>query len=79
MTLEGLSGQLCCLAAPLAARGMKLPLPAVNDEEGPRLALSLPPVVDAHVHLFPDSMFEAIWKRFDTYGWLVRYISRRSR
>ena len=73
MTLDTMPGPLCCMAAPLAARGMKLPLPALNDEEGPRLPALLPPVVDAHVHLFPDPMFEAIWKWFDTYGWPVRY------
>jgi uncharacterized protein len=70
---EQLPEGLCCVAGPLLKRGMKLPLPAANDEEGPRLPLSLPPVVDAHVHLFPDAMFEAIWKWFDTYGWPVRY------
>ncbi len=73
MNIEELPGPLCCVAAPLAERGMKLPLAAVNDEEGPRLPLLLPPVVDAHVHLFPDAMFEAIWKWFETYGWPIRY------
>lgn len=71
--LEELPSQLCCLAAPLEKRGMSLPLPAVNDREGPHLPLTLPPVVDAHIHLFPDAMFDAIWKWFDTYGWPVRY------
>ena len=66
-------GPLCCMAAPWAAQGMQLPLPALDDEEGPRLPALLPPVVDAHVHLFPDPMFEAIWKWFDAYGWPVRY------
>ena len=50
-----------------------MPGPALNDEEGPRLPDSLPPVVDAHVHLFPDKVFEAIWRWFDKYGWPVRY------
>ncbi len=52
---------------------MTLPLPALNDEEGARLPRSLPPVVDAHVHLFPDAVFEAVWRWFDTYGWPIRY------
>jgi predicted TIM-barrel fold metal-dependent hydrolase len=30
-------------------------------------------LVDAHVHLFPDKMFEAIWRWFDTYAWNIRY------
>ncbi len=31
------------------------------------------PVVDAHVHLFPPRVFEAIWRWFDTHGWPIRY------
>jgi predicted TIM-barrel fold metal-dependent hydrolase len=50
-----------------------LPLPAVNDEEGLRLPEGLPPVVDAHVHLFPDPVAEAIWRWFEKYGWPIRY------
>jgi predicted TIM-barrel fold metal-dependent hydrolase len=50
-----------------------LPLPALNDPEGERLPQPLPPVVDAHVHLFPDVMFSAIWQWFERFGWPVRY------
>ncbi|HEX8820856.1 MAG TPA: amidohydrolase family protein [Archangium sp.] len=49
------------------------PLPALEDEEGPRLPEGLPPVVDAHIHLFPDPVFEAVWRWFDQYGWPIRY------
>lgn len=63
----------CCLAAPLEARGFTLPLPALHDEEGPRLPASLPPVVDAHVHLFPDRVFESLWRWFDAHAWPIRY------
>jgi uncharacterized protein len=49
------------------------PLPALNDEEGPRLPEGLPPVIDAHVHLFPGPLFEAIWAWFERHGWPVRY------
>jgi predicted TIM-barrel fold metal-dependent hydrolase len=28
---------------------------------------------DAHVHLFPGKIFEALWRWFDTYGWSIRY------
>ena len=67
-------GAACCLAASaMRAEGIHLPLPAVNDEEGPRLPDLLPPVVDAHVHLFPDAVFDALWKWFDTHAWPVRY------
>jgi uncharacterized protein len=49
------------------------PLPASDEAEGERLDPGLPPVVDAHVHLFPDRMFEAIWGWFDKFGWPIRY------
>ncbi|MEW6110528.1 MAG: amidohydrolase family protein [Thermodesulfobacteriota bacterium] len=48
-------------------------LPALNDLEGEAVPASLPPVVDAHVHLFPDGIFSAIRQWFDQYGWPVRY------
>lgn len=50
-----------------------LPLPALDDADGARLPDSLPPVVDAHVHLFPDRVFEAIWRWFDAHGWPIRH------
>lgn len=46
---------------------------ALHDEEGPRVPAGLPPVVDAHVHLFPPPLFEAIWRWFDRHGWPIRY------
>jgi predicted TIM-barrel fold metal-dependent hydrolase len=49
------------------------PMPALDDEDGARLPADLPPVVDAHVHLFPDAVFEAIWTWFDAHGWPVRH------
>jgi uncharacterized protein len=56
-----------------APGGFTMPLPALNDVEGPALPEALPPVVDAHVHLFPDRIFEAVWRWFDAYGWPIRY------
>lgn len=55
------------------ASGMALPLPAVDDEEGLSVPAELPPVVDAHVHVFPDAVFRAVWRWFDAFGWPVRY------
>lgn len=49
------------------------PLPALDDVEGPRVPASAPPIIDAHVHLFPDRLFEAVWSWFDKYGWEIRY------
>lgn len=50
--------------------GAKVPLPALGDAEGARLPESLPPVVDAHVHVFPDTLFAAVWRWFEAYGWV---------
>lgn len=44
-----------------------------DDEEGACVDPALPLVVDAHVHLFPDPLFEAIWRWFDVHGWPIRY------
>ena len=54
-------------------KDIQLPLPGVNDDEGDRLPAGLPLVVDAHVHLFPGALFDAVWGWFDVYGWPVRY------
>lgn len=70
--MHGIEGA-CCVAEPLVRQGIQLPMPALNDVEGPRLAEGLPPVVDAHVHLFPDGVFDALWRWFDANAWPVRY------
>jgi predicted TIM-barrel fold metal-dependent hydrolase len=49
------------------------PLPMIEDDEGDRVPDNLPPIVDAHVHLFPDTLFASIWQWFDQYGWPIRY------
>jgi predicted TIM-barrel fold metal-dependent hydrolase len=33
-------------------------------------------IVDAHVHLFPERVFEAIWRWFDKHAWTIRYRMR---
>ena len=48
-------------------------LPAVSDPEDDALPSGLPPVIDAHVHLFPDKLFASVRKWFDTYGWPIRH------
>ncbi len=30
-------------------------------------------IIDSHVHLFPDRLFNAIWEWFEKHGWSVRY------
>lgn len=52
---------------------LQTPLPALNDCEGAHVPESLPEVIDAHVHLFPDNLFDSIRKWFEKYGWPVRY------
>jgi len=52
---------------------LKPNLPGIDDEEGERLPQGLPPVVDAHVHIFPESIFSAIWAWFDENAWPIRY------
>jgi predicted TIM-barrel fold metal-dependent hydrolase len=53
--------------------GQTLPLPGIDDPEGDRLPAGLPPVVDAHVHVFPGRLFNAVWDWFDVNGWPIRY------
>jgi len=53
--------------------GLSLPLSALHDEEGDKVAEGSPPVVDAHVHVFPDALFKAVRLWFDNFGWPVRY------
>lgn len=36
-------------------------------------ALAAYPIIDAHVHVFPPRVFEAVWRWFDRYGWPIRY------
>jgi predicted TIM-barrel fold metal-dependent hydrolase len=50
-----------------------LPLPRIDDPEGDHVPDHLPPVVDAHVHVFPDLLFDAVWGWFAQFGWPVRY------
>jgi len=49
------------------------PLPALDDTEGERVFTDLPPVLDAHVHVFPDGLMDAVRGWFDQHGWPVRY------
>lgn len=52
---------------------LKSTLPSLNDAAGDCVPEHLPPVVDGHVHIFPDSIFDSIWQWFDRYGWPIRY------
>lgn len=52
---------------------LQSPLPAVHDPEGEKVPTGLPPVVDAHVHVFPDDLSIAIQGWFDRHGWPIRH------
>ncbi len=45
----------------------------LNDEEGEKVSSDFPPIIDSHVHLFPQAIFSSVWKWFDTHAWHVRY------
>ena len=64
----------CCLASTPTAHGILAEkLPGYEDAEGAHVDGALPAVVDTHVHLFPDGLFDAIWRWFETWGWPIRY------
>lgn len=52
---------------------LKPNLPSLEDKEGERVPEGLPRILDAHVHLFPESIFSAIWAWFDENAWPIRY------
>lgn len=51
---------------------VELPMPALGDPEGDRVPEGLD-VIDAHVHLFPPRVYEAIWRWFEANAWPIRY------
>ena len=65
-----MDGPVC---VPRWSQQVKLPLPALNDPEGDAVARDLPPVVDAHVHVFPDRVLESLYRWFDANAWPIRY------
>lgn len=58
-----------CLHA--MARGE--PMPSIDDEEGLSVPEGLGEIVDAHVHLFPPRVFDAVHRWFERHAWSVRY------
>jgi len=58
---------------------LKPNLPSINDQEGSKVPAGLPGVIDAHVHIFPSSLFSAIWQWFDENAWHIRYQLTSSR
>ena len=54
-------------------------MPFFNDQEGRIIPAGLPPVVDAHVHIFPQNVFSSQRKWFDDNAWHIRYQMNSSR
>jgi len=52
---------------------LQTPLPALDDREHDHVPQTLPAVIDAHVHLFPENLFASIWQWFEKFGWPIRY------
>ena len=48
-------------------------MPFSQDQEGQSVPSDLPPIIDAHVHIFPRKIFTSIWKWFDVHAWHIRY------
>lgn len=71
--LERSESDCRAMLAPCHAGFLAERLPALDDAEGARVPEALPEVVDAHVHVFPDGLFQALWRWFEAYGWPVRY------
>ena len=46
---------------------------SINDSEDAKVPSGLPPVIDAHVHIFPESYFLAVREWFDKNAWHIRY------
>ena len=44
-----------------------------REEGGKSLPDGIPALIDAHVHVFPTGIFNAVRKWFDTHAWSVRY------
>ncbi len=52
---------------------LKPNMPSFNDLEGETVPAGLPAVIDAHVHIFPRSIFAAVWQWFEENAWRIRY------
>ena len=48
-------------------------MPTLYDAEGDRVPDDFPPVIDAHVHIFPNAIFSAVWKWFSAHAYPIRY------
>jgi predicted TIM-barrel fold metal-dependent hydrolase len=66
-------GCLAELVASYRTGAESFPMQPLGDDEGPSVPTFSEPVTDAHVHVFPDPVFAALWRWFEAYGWPIRY------
>ena len=52
---------------------LKPNMPSIKDKEDAKVPSGLPAIIDAHVHIFPESFFSAVWEWFDQNAWHIRY------
>ncbi len=52
---------------------LKPHMPSFQDREDPLVPAGLPPVIDAHVHIFPRGVFTSIRKWFAEHAYPIRY------
>jgi hypothetical protein len=65
--------------AHIGVRMLRPNMPFSQDREGQSVPSGLPPIIDAHVHIFPQEIFTSIWKWFDDNAWHIRYQMNSSR
>ena len=58
---------------------LKPKMPFFQNQEGSEVPPDFPPIIDTHVHIFPQDLFAAIWKWFDDNAWHIRYQMDTSR
>lgn len=54
-------------------------MPFFNDQEGSKIPAGLPSVIDAHIHIFPQTIFSSIRRWFAKHAWRIRYQMSSSR
>jgi predicted TIM-barrel fold metal-dependent hydrolase len=55
---------------------VNLQIAAQSDPENDAVPPGLPKIVDAHVHIFPAMIFNAVWNWFEQHAWPIRYKKR---
>ena len=70
---EGSAGGRRSRPEPFGREMLNPHLPHFDDREGETIPAGLPAVIDAHVHVFPGKIFNAVRAWFDQHAWRIRY------